>query len=111
MSGGGGGGGVAAVVVAMGSYRWFVSGFALRGLHTWVLSVQQILIETLPCAKNNLSHWGRKRGNGHEEIKNLSLTEADILVEVLLSQFTCKLFLNLWVYIKSKTFFVFAAGT
>lgn len=67
---------VVAVVVpataAMGSYRWFGSSFALRALHTWVISVQQILIETLPFAKNNLSHWGRKRGNSHEEIKILS---------------------------------------
>lgn len=64
-------------IMVVGSYRWFVSGFVLRGLHTWVLSVQQILIEIPPCAKNG---------------KISPLPDADILVGVFISQFTCKLF-------------------
>lgn len=71
VSGGGGGGGGGSGG-SNGICRWFWFGFALRGLYTWDLSVWQILIETLPCAKNNFSHWGRKRGNSHEEIKILS---------------------------------------
>lgn len=84
-------------IMAVGSYRWFVSGFVLRGLHTWVLSVQQILIEIPPCAKNHLRHCGGRGvgglGNSREQNGKISpLPDADILVGVFISQFTCKLF-------------------
>lgn len=84
-------------IMVVGSYRWFGSGFVLRGLHTWVLSVQQIPIEIPPWAKTHLRHCGRREfgglGNSSEQNGKISpLPDTDILVGVFISQFTCKLF-------------------